>query len=265
MQQIDDSVPVILTEIHDGVAHIRLNRPDTLNAVNSELCMGLQQTVLAADQDAAVKVLLLSGNGRAFCAGGDLNTIGQLCDRETDQLHATLTRDFSATRQIYHCTKPTVAAVHGAVVGGGSGIAAACDFIVAEEGTRFAFPFLDLGILPDMGILYGLTLRVGLQAARRLLLRGISIKADEANRLGLVDIISPSGSLLVDALSLAQELAKRGGPAMNFTKQHLNQIGQYSFDESMEKEILKQSLLWKTSEVRARTDSMLATLTNRRA
>jgi len=263
MQQIEDSIPVILTEIHDGVAHIRLNRPETLNAVNSELCMGLQQAVLAADQNAAVKVVMLSGNGRAFCAGGDLHVIQQLCDKETDQLHATLTRDFAAAKQIYHCTKPTVAAVHGAVVGGGSGIAAACDFVVAEEGTRFAFPFLELGILPDMGILYGLTQRVGLQAARRLLLQGASIKADEAHRLGLVDVISQSGSLLVDARSLVERLAKLGGPAMNFTKQHLNQIGQCSFDESMEQEILKQSLLWKTSKVRTKTENMLAALTSK--
>lgn len=264
MQQTDDSAPIVLTEIQGGVAHIRLNRPDALNAVNSELCAALKQAILAAEQDAAARVLLISGNGRAFCAGGDLNTIKQLCDAEIGTLHATLTRDFSAARQVYQCGKPIVAAVHGAVVGGGSGIAAACDFVVAEEGTMFAFPFLELGILPDMGILYGLTQRVGLQAARRLLLRGASITTDEAHRLGLVDVVSPSGALLDDALSLAEELARRGGPAMNFTKRHLNQIGRFSFDESMEKEILEQTLLWKTREVQTRADNMLATLTRKK-
>lgn len=260
MQQPPDHAPVVLTEILEGVAHIRLNRPTALNAVTGELCAALQQAVLAADRDASVKVLLISGVGRAFCAGGDLHAILQLCDSETDALHATLTRDFSAIGQIHHCSKPTVAAVHGAAVGGGAAIAAACDFVYAEAGTKFAFPFLDLGILPDMGILYVLTQRVGVQAARRLLLRGGRIQADEAYRLGLVDVVCPGGAVWSEAQTFARELVARAGPAMNFAKQHLNQIGRYSFDESLEQEILKQTLLWKTSLVRTRADHMLATL-----
>lgn len=255
----------VICEYLAGVAHVRLNRPEALNAVNGELCAQLRQALLDADADDAVKVVLISGNGRAFCAGGDLNAIQRLCDMEADALHAALTRDFAAVQQVYRCTKPTVAAVHGAVVGGGSGIAAACDFVVAEQGTKFVFPFLDLGIIPDMCILYLLTQRVGLQQARRLLLRGIPIMADEAQRLGLVDEVSPKGELPAAAGGLAEALARRGGAAMNLAKRHLNQVGQYSFEESMEKEILSQALLWKTGEVRRRTEAMLAALAGKKS
>jgi len=95
------------------------------------------------------------------------------------------------------------------------------------------------------------------------LLRGTPLVADEAQRLGLVDEVSPKGELLAVAIELAEALAKRGGAAMSFAKRHLNQVGQYTFEESMEKEILRQTLLWKTGEVRRRTEAMLATLANK--
>ena len=264
MKQNDKNCPAVVTEQQGVIAHIQFNRPEALNAVNGEVCTGLQQAVLDAEQNDSVKAVLISGRGRTFCAGGDLNAIKRLCDMDTERLHARLTKDFAAVQQVYDCTKPTVAAVHGAVVGGGSGIAAACDFVIAEEGTKFAFPFLDLGIIPDMCIMYVLTQRVGLQAARRLLLRGTRIKADEAHQLGLVDEISQKGKLITDAMMLAEELAGKAGPAMSFAKQHLNQFSQYSFEESMEKEILRQTLLWKTSEVRVHCESMLKTLAEKK-
>jgi len=260
MKHNDDTSPAVISEEQGAIAHIQFNRPEALNAVNGELCAGLQQAILDAEQNDSVKAVLISGRGRAFCAGGDLNAIKQICDMDAERLHARLTKDFVAAQQVYDCTKPTVAAVHGAVVGGGSGIAAACDFVIAEQGTKFAFPFLDLGIIPDMCIMYVLTQRVGLQAARRLLLRGTRIEADEARQLGLVDKVSQKGQLSTDAMALTEELAGRAGPAMSFAKQHLNQISQYTFEESMEKEILRQTLLWKTSEVRVRCDAMLKAL-----
>lgn len=104
----------------------------------------------------------------------------------------------------------------------------------------------------------------GLQQARRLLLRGIPITADEAQRLGLVDELSPRGELAAAAGGLAEALARRGGTAMNLAKRHLNQVGQYSFEESMEREILSQALLWKTGEVRRRTEAMLAALAGKK-
>ncbi len=265
MKQNDTECGAVVTEYQGNIAHIQFNRPETLNAVNGEFCKGLQQAILAAECEDSVKAVLLSGRGRAFCAGGDLNAIKRLCDMHAEQLHARLTKDFAAVQQVYNCTKPTVAAVHGAVVGGGTGIAAACDFVIAEEGTKFAFPFLDLGIIPDMCIIYVLSQRTGLQAARRLLLRGTRIKADEARRLGLVDEICQTGSLLTAAMALAEELAGKAGPALSFAKQHLNQVSQYTFAESMEKEILRQSLLWKTSEVRQRCDAMLKSLAKKQA
>jgi len=264
MKQNDENSPAVVTEVQGVIAHIQFNRPEALNAVNGEVCTGLQQAILDAEHNDSVKAVLISGRGRAFCAGGDLNAIKRLCDTDSDKLHARLTKDFAAVQQVYDCKKPTVAAVHGAVMGGGSGIAAACDFVIAEEGTKFGFPFLDLGIIPDMCIMYVLTQRVGLQAARRLLLRGIRIKAEEARRLGLVDEISQKGDLGTDAMTLAEELASRCGPAMSFTKRHLNQISQYTFEESMEKEILRQTLLWKTSEVRIRCDAMLEALAEKK-
>lgn len=250
----------ILFEKGGAVARLTLNRPESRNAVNGDLCHRLKACLLEVERDDRIKAVVLSGRGQIFSAGGDLKSIQQMCDAGADCNHARLTETFSAVDQLYHCSKPTIAAVHGAVVGGACGLTAACDFVYAEENTHFIFPFLDLGILPDMCVMFVLTQRIGLQATRRLLLQAQTITAAEAHKLGLVDHISDELKVLDDAMTAAENLAKRSGPAFGFAKSHLNRIGQLSFAESMQQEALQQSLLWTTPDVKKRAQAMLEQL-----
>ncbi|MFQ5650103.1 MAG: enoyl-CoA hydratase/isomerase family protein [bacterium] len=254
----------LLFEKTGAVARLTLNRPQARNAVNGDLCRRLQECLTEVERDDRVKAVVLAGKGPIFSAGGDLNSIEKMCDDSAGRNYVSLTETFGAVEQLYNCSKPTISAVHGAVVGGACGLVAACDFVYAEETTRFIFPFLDLGIIPDMCVMFVLTQRVGLQAARRLLLQVQTITAGEASNLGLVDHLSAEGKLMDEALTAAENLAKRSGPAMAFTKSHLNRIGRLSFAESMQQEVLQQSLLWTTPEVKQRAREMLQQLATKK-
>ena len=247
----------VLLDRKGSVAHLKLNRPATMNSVNGDLCRGLVRTIDALEQDDDIRAVVLSGEGRSFCAGGDLQAIYEICASEADSIYARLRKDFDAVERLYNFSKPTIAAIHGKVMGGGCGFAAACDFVYADENTVFGFPFLDLGILPDMGVLFVVTQRIGLAAARRALLLGEPLKADEAEKLGLVDNVVPQGKHLEAAFGLAEKLAGKFPPAVQFTKKHLNQVSALSFSDSLEREIQQQALLWCTPQVKARMKDVI--------
>ncbi|MGD2187760.1 MAG: enoyl-CoA hydratase/isomerase family protein [Desulfobacterales bacterium] len=240
-----------------AVAHLKLNRPATLNSVNGDMCLGLVRAIDALEEDDNVRAVVLCGEGGSFCAGGDLQAIDEICGSEADSIYARLRRDFDAVERIYNFSKPIIAAIHGKVMGGGCGFAAACDFVCADESTVFGFPFLDLGILPDMGVLFVVTQRIGLAAARRALLLGETLNADGAEKLGLVDQVVPQGKHLEAASGLAERLAVKFPPAVQFTKKHLNQVSALSFSVSLEREIQQQALLWCTPQVKAQMKEVI--------
>ncbi len=242
----------VLLDIKGAVAHLKFNRPRTMNSVNDDLCMSMVRLLDELAEDDGIKAVVLSGEGRSFCAGGDLQTIDEICNSDADAIYSKLRREFDAIERLYGFNKPTIAAVHGQVMGGGCGFSAACDFVYANEDTVFGFPFLDLGILPDMGVLFVLTQRIGLPAARKSLLLGESLTAEKAEKLGLVDKVIQDGKHLEEAFMLAKKLAGKFPPAIQFAKKHLNQISALSFSDSLEREIQQQSLLWCTPHVKAR-------------
>lgn len=253
----------VLLDRKGAVAHLKLNRPATMNSVNGDLCLGLVRSIDALEQDDDIRAVVLSGEGRNFCAGGDLQAIDEICASEADSIYARLRRDFNAVERLYNFSKPTIAAIHGKVMGGGCGISAACDFVYADENTVFGFPFLDLGILPDMGVLFVVTQRIGLAAARRALLLGEPLKADEAEKLGLVDKVVSQGKHLEEAFDLAKKLTDKFPPAVQFTKKHLNQVSALSFSDSLEREIQQQTLLWCTPQVKAQMKEVIRKFSKR--
>lgn len=253
----DDKKSAVLLDRKGAIAHLKLNRPDTMNSVNGELCEGLVRFLDELAGDDSIRVVVLSGEGRSFCAGGDLQTIDEICNSEPDRIYARLRKDFNAIERLYCFNKPTIAAIHGKVMGGGCGFSAACDFVYANEDTIFGFPFLDLGILPDMGVLFVLTQRMGLPAARKSLLLGESLTAERAEKLGLVDRVILQGKHLEEAFLLAEKLAGKFPTAVQFTKKHLNLISALSFSDSLEREIQTQSLLWCTPQVKANMKEIL--------
>jgi 2-(1,2-epoxy-1,2-dihydrophenyl)acetyl-CoA isomerase len=165
------NVPVINTKFKEGVFEIELNRPDCLNALNHELLSELSEAVKEASRNPAIRSVLLYGNGKGFCAGGDLNDFG------IDASHPVAVKEFlqkghEAIAGLYNMEKPVIAAVHGPAVGAGCNLAFACDLIIAGENAIFSEIFAKVGALPDMGGLYFLPQKVGMHKAAELIFTG---------------------------------------------------------------------------------------------
>lgn len=189
----------ILRERRDGVLLLRLNRPDKLNAIDAamlgELCAALED----ARVDDTVRVVVLTGNERAFSAGADIDGFAGVTVEEL----ATSRSDLPQWDTIRRFPKPLIAAVSGYVFGGGLELALACDIIVAAQGARFAAPEIKIGLIPGAGGTQLLARRFGKYRAMELVLTGREFSAEEAERWGLVNLIVPAEEYLERALELA--------------------------------------------------------------
>lgn len=208
-----------------GVATMTLNRPDRLNALTFEVYEELTDTFRRIDQEADVRAVVITGAGRAFCSGGDVeDIIGALFDRDAEGLLAftRLTCDLIAA--IRSCKRPVIGALNGTVAGAGAVIATACDVRIADESAKIAFLFTKVGLSgADMGAAWLLPRMVGWGRAAELLMTGDFIDAREAYRIGLYNRVVADGSdVVAEALSLATRLAAGPTEALAVTKAALN-------------------------------------------
>jgi enoyl-CoA hydratase/carnithine racemase len=199
---------LILT-VENGIATITLNRPDVLNALNTKASNELGAGVEEAGKDNAVKVLVITGAGRGFCAGGDLKDL-PLSPGEPMKSKATLEKWHQILLGIRRLDKPVIAAVNGVAMGGGLDLALMCDMRIASENARFGESYVRIGGIPDSGGTYLLPRLIGTARAFELLLTGDIIDAKEAERIGLVDKVVPADKLESVTRELAARLA--GGP-----------------------------------------------------
>jgi enoyl-CoA hydratase/carnithine racemase len=198
-----------------GIATIRLDRPAKKNALTVAMYAALADAIGAAEADGNVRVILLHGAGNAFTAGNDLN----------DFLAAPPDREGAPVFRFLHAlagaTKPVVAAVHGVAIGIGTTILLHCDLAVAEEGTRFALPFVDLGLVPEAASSLLLPQQAGYHRAAELLLLGAPFDAATALDAGIVNRVTPAGGALAAAQSFARALADKPPEAVRLTKRLL--------------------------------------------
>lgn len=209
-----------------GVQLIKINRPAVLNALNTETLRELRDALTAAKQDEGVRVLVLTGEGtKSFIAGAD---IAEMKDKSVGEgvEFSQLGQEVSKLLELMQ--KPTIAAVNGFALGGGTEMAISCDFIVASENAVFGQPEVALGIIPGFGATIRLSKFVGLPRAKELIFSGRRIKSDEALRIGLVNHVFPQAELLGEALKLAQSIASNSRGAVARSKQLMN-----DFDESV--------------------------------
>lgn len=218
-----------LLELHaDGVAHIRLNRPESANGLDVGLLKALHDVVMRVHGDGRVRSVLLTGEGRNFCAGGDVHTF---LSKGEDLPHyirvATSYLQLVATG-LMRLNPPVVAAVHGfAAGGGGMGLVCASDFVVAAESAKFLAGATRVAMVPDAGVSVTLTQLVGLRRATEILMLNPTITAAEAKEMGLITRVVPDDSLHIEALSLARQLAAGAPAALANTKRLLwSGIGQ---------------------------------------
>lgn len=191
----------ILTENIDGVFVVTFNRPHKKNAINTEMWVALREIFKAADNDASVVCLLLTGAGDDFCAGVDLSSFGESFEGEEHPFEA-------AARAVAAFGKPVVAAVKGIAVGGGATILFHADMVYVGEGLRMRLPFANLGLVPEWASSYMLQANIGAQRAAELFYTAQWIDADKALSCGIAAAVLPDGSVYDHALAKAAEIAQ---------------------------------------------------------
>ncbi|UQA92591.1 enoyl-CoA hydratase family protein [Streptomyces halobius] len=198
----------------DGIATVTLARPEKLNALTFEAYADLRDLLAEVSRERSVRALVLGGEGRGFCSGGDVDEIiGATLGMDTGQLLDFNRMTGQVVRAIRECPCPVIAAVHGVAAGAGAVLALAADFRVADPSARFAFLFTKVGLSGgDMGAAYLLPRVIGLGHATRLLMLGDAVRAPEAERLGLISELADEGRADETAAALARRLAE--GPAL---------------------------------------------------
>lgn len=197
---------VLTQDLGDGVRQVSLNRPHRLNAITPELLDDFAAAVTAADKDNAVRAIVLTGEGRAFCSGDDLKDFeDQVSDVEGTTRYVEQIQD--VTRAMVLGNTPVVGAIRGWAVGGGLEWVINCDFALAAEGTRFFFPEVTWGLFVTGGVTELLPRLVGLQKARDLILFGERFDAEQAREWGMIREVVPDEELLPKAIELARKIA----------------------------------------------------------
>ena len=236
-----------------GVATITLDRPDRLNALTFEVYAELRDLFAAFVHRDEVKVIIITGEGRGFCSGGDVEAIiGELLKQDMPQLLAFTRMTGALIRNMRAVPKPVVAAINGMAAGAGAVIALACDFRIAVPSARLAFLFTRVGLAgADMGAAYLLPRVVGLARATELLMLGDNVSAERALEMGLLNRISEPDALMRDARELAARLAAGPTFAMGMTKTLLNQELDLDFTAAIEAEAQGQAICMQTPAFRA--------------
>jgi 2-(1,2-epoxy-1,2-dihydrophenyl)acetyl-CoA isomerase len=232
--------PVVLTQ--DGaIATLLLNRPERLNALDETLCKGLNQCLETVAREPSIRVAVITGAGRAFCAGGDIHKMAEM--KETH--HSVTFRDFleagpELVKKIRRLPKPVLAAVNGAAAGGGMNLALACDLRIASDRATFMQAFVRIGLHPDWGGTFFLPRLVGTGRAVEMFFLGEPIDTQEALRLGLVNSVVPHEQLEVETRKFAERLAVAPPLPLALVKQALYERLETQLDIMMEYEVQAQ-------------------------
>jgi enoyl-CoA hydratase/carnithine racemase len=247
-------------DVVDGIATITLDRPDRLNALTFEIYAKLRDLFAALTDRDDVKVVIVTGAGRGFCSGGDVEAIiGELMNRDMPQLLAFTRMTGALIRNIRLLPKPVIAAINGVAAGAGAVIALAADFRLAVPDSSLAFLFTKVGLAgADMGAAYLLPRIVGVARATELLFLGDRISAEDALRIGLVNRVVPPEALMEEARALARRLALGPSFALGMTKTLINHELDMDFAAAIEAEAEGQAICMQTPDFRAAYDAFMA-------
>lgn len=220
---------LIITEQYaPGIALIQLNRPNELNALNLQLMQELRDTLKNLDQNKDVRVIILTGNEKAFAAGADIK---QMSDKTA--IDMLMIDQFSTWDQIKKTRKPIIAAVSGFALGGGCELAMTCDMIIASETAKFGQPEIKIGVMPGAGGTQRLTKAIGKVKAMELVLTGRFLSAEEALEYRLINKVVPVEMYLQEALTLAKEIAAMSPIATLLAKESVNRSFETHLEEGL--------------------------------
>lgn len=230
-------------EVEDGIATVRLNDPDRLNALTFQTYEELERLTGELAQDEAAKVLVLTGSGKGFCSGGSVHEIiGKLLEMKGDALYRFTRMTCDVVKNMRNLKKPIIAAVNGIAAGAGAMLALASDIRILSEKATFSFLFVKVGLAgADMGALYLLPRIVGQGKATELLFLGNPIDSQEAYRIGLVNRVVPHQELMKETYALARRLKEGPLYALGVTKELLNMEASVNLETALELEAMTQA------------------------
>jgi methylglutaconyl-CoA hydratase len=249
------NLKTVLYHESDGITTITLNRSDKRNAISYELIADLTAALKAAAASHA-QVVILTGAGSAFCAGMDLENLKQLVGRSDEQNLKDSETMAGLFRSLYDCPKPTIAAVNGAAIAGGTGLATLCDFTLAVPEAKFGYTEVRIGFVPGIVSSY-LISNVGEKRARDLLLTGRLFGAHEAHQLGLVNEIVPADQLMHRAHALARQLMENSPASLRATKALLSTYAHDQLDRQLARAIHENAAIRQTADFKEGVTSFL--------
>lgn len=253
--------PSVAVSTDEWITTVTLRRPDALNALDEPMTLALVRVLEELEHDDATRVIVLTGEGRGFCAGADVASMAETAGNDpTGAEMRQLMRRASArlARTLYQTEKPIVAAVNGAAAGAGAAMAVTADVTIMADTALLSFLFVERGLVPDFGSTWLLPRLVGLRTARRLCLFGERLRADEALRMGLVDGVVPHAELLDEAYGVAQRLAAGAGVALRLTKRLLAESFDSDHARAVDREFTAQALCFASSDAREGMTAFLA-------
>jgi enoyl-CoA hydratase/carnithine racemase len=224
---------IVLSENHGRVRILTLNRPEKLNALDTALTEALVAWLEEADRDDAVSVVIFTGAGRAFCAGADIDEFKDLTPDHAVRVEHRAQLTMRSHLVFSKMKKPVIAAVRGAALGGGAGLALACDLVVASENAKFGYPEIRHGILPAI-VITNLARQMGRKAAFELVSTGEPMGAAHALVLGAINKVVPDEKLMDEAMALAQTLAGHSPEALFAIKHLFHKVADLPLAEGLE-------------------------------
>ena len=237
-----------------------MNRPETLNSFTQDFILEINEAICAADNDPAVRVLVITGEGRGFTSGGNLSELAAMNkDRQRAIYDVDATADM--VRLLYNVKKPVIAAINGPAYGAGIAMAMACDILIASEKAQFGYSFTGLGFCPDSGASWFLTQRVGYNKACEILFSAKTLGAEELLKLGLVNQVVKAEELLAVAAKCAETIAAGPALALMLQKRVLRNAVTTTFEQNRDYEAISQIFASQTDDC---AEGLAAALERRR-
>ncbi len=252
----------IINTIENGISKIILNRPEVLNSFNKKMAIEFQQALIEANESKAIRAILITGSGKAFCAGQDLLEAAPPGEELAD-LGKIIDECYNPIIKLLRSIeKPIVCAVNGIAAGAGANIALACDIVVAAESAAFLQAFSKIGLVPDSGGTYFLPRMVGLPKAAALMMLGEKVSAHDAMTMGMIYKVFPDADLENESLKLTAKLAALPTKALGLTKKALNE----SFNNNLNQQLdLEKALQVEAGNTHDYKEGVAAFLEKRKA
>ena len=246
---------MILFEIKNQVATLTLNRPEKYHSFIREMALELQEKLEICKNDNNIRAIVITGTGKAFCAGQDL---GEATDPKGPDLQKIVNEHYNPIiRQIRNIEKPIIAAVNGVAAGAGASIALCCDIVIAKESAVFVQAFSKIGLVPDSGATFFLPRLIGFQKATALMMNADLITATEAEGLGMIYKVVEESKFEDEIKSFSEKLAKMPTKGIGLTKKLLNQSMNNSLEQQLYEEEIAQSIAGKTNDYKEGVSAFL--------